>query len=77
MSLVVLDGAIYFLGVYPAEIKDAVRTAHGIHFFIGPDDKVKYMYSDHSSEIDVACIKLPPTHDGSLPEPLETIGIAE
>ena len=77
VCLVIQDRATYFFGMYLADSKDSVRTAQGFNLFIEPQDKVKLIHSDNSGEIDVACKKLSPKHDGSLAERPQSNGAAE
>ena len=44
--LAVRNIATYFLGLYPSDSEDANSIAQGFDLFIGPNGKVKPMYSD-------------------------------
>ena len=63
---------------YPAAHKNAADTKNALVNFVGPQGKVKHVYSDNSEEIKKACTYLfGDIQDSCLPHRPETNGIAE
>ena len=63
---------------YPAAHKNTADTKDALTQFVGPQGKVKHIYSDNSGEIEAACKELfGNVQDTCVPHRPETNGIAE
>ena len=76
-ALVVYDRATTCLDGFPAPTKDAEESTRAFQQFIGPQEKVKLLYSDGSGELDAASRTMEIPHDVSTPQRPQNNGVAE
>lgn len=77
VTCVIQDKFSHLIHSYPGESKSAEETKYASQSFLGPEMKVKHVYSDNSPEVISACEQLGLSHDASTPHRPATNGIAE
>ncbi|MDP7647377.1 MAG: DNA (cytosine-5-)-methyltransferase, partial [Candidatus Woesearchaeota archaeon] len=77
IAQVTQDKATSWLQSYASETKATAEVKKAFQRFLGPDGKVKHVYTDNSKEFAKALDELGFSHDTSTPHRPETNGIAE